>query len=213
MSIPIGIQEMGRCELSLRSIRLLLSLCALVVCGALLTEGCSKHKYDTPHSAYAELDPGYEVGPDGELKPDYYVLAYSQFNVSGRRQPTCPFEVIDSVQARSSDLGDTWEEDKAHVTGAPRPTGSPSLDDIHQTDPGPQGQDFYVPARLESKLLALLREKAQRLDADAVVNIAIYLQDDSGASFNVQHQEIGGKPFIEKITGEAIRFADPDCRQ
>jgi len=199
--------------MSTRSYKCSLGLCVLCLGGVLLTGGCTKQKYSKTQSVYAELEPGYEVGPDGELKPDYYVLAYSQFNVSGRRQPTCPFEVLESVQARSADLGDTWQEDRAHVTGDPGPAGSPSFDDIHQTDPGPQGQDFYVPARLESKLLALLREKAQRLDADAVVNIAIYLQDDSGASFNIQNQELGGKAFIEKITGQAVRFTDPDCRQ
>jgi hypothetical protein len=179
-------------------------------------DGCAKKKYDAPRSAYDEMAPGYEVGPDGELFPDYYVLSYSQFNVAGRRQPTCPFEVLDTVQARSVSLDDTWEEDKAHATGDPPTPGEPY--GFHKIDPGAGGTGLYIPVRLESKLLELLRQKAQRLDADAVVNIAIYPEGERIDAPADQDHQTGDKSIykkitgIEKITGQAIRFTDSDCR-
>ncbi len=185
-------------------------VCALLLFALVLT-GCARHKHAAPPT-YTELESEYEAGSGGELRPEYYVLAYSQLNVAGRREPTCPFEVLQEVQARTSSLGDTWEEDKQVASGQRTPAEATLFDDIHHDDPEYQPQDIYYPKRLESKLLALLREKAQRLGADAVVNITIYRQEAGGVDITVQNKEIGGEPSIEKITGQAIKFTDPDCR-
>jgi len=185
--------------------------CTLLFCTLALL-GCARHKHEAP-SIYTDLDSEFETGPGRELQPEYYVLAYSQLNVAGRRVPTCPFEVLQTVQARTASLGDTWEEDKQIAAGQRTPAESTLFDDIHHNDPEYQPQDIYFPKRLESKLLDLLREKAQRLGADAVVNITIYHQEESSVDITVQNKEIGSEPSIEKITGQAIRFTDPDCRQ
>jgi hypothetical protein len=189
---------------------------ACLAAGLALLAGCSGPKYEYPPRAYDLAETDGEWSPEGQRLADYYVLAYSELNVAGRRAPSCPFEVLEEVTARTKSLDekDTWEEDKAVASARPGISETPLTDQATARDRDYRREELFFPERLESKLLDVLREKARRLGGDAIVDIVIQRSPDgSGIGVTVQNKEIAGDAEIEKITGKVIRFTDPDCRR
>jgi hypothetical protein len=184
------------------------------VLGSLVLSGCAKHKYPLPQGAYRDASGKVALAETGEQYPDFYVLAWSELNVSGHRQPSCPFEVIGPIQVRSSsvDGSETWEQDKTYASRQPSLEERIPLEEARRDDPQFQTDELAFPRREQSKLLAVMRQKAQALGADAVVDIVLHPAAGGGLGVNLQGKEIGSSPAIEKITGRAIRFTDPDCR-
>jgi hypothetical protein len=176
--------------------------------------GCSRHKYELPERALEDPDLLQADVTTSEERPDYYVLAWSPLNVSGRQVPDCPYEVLGEVEVLASEVSrlDTWQEDKALAT----PRTDASVDPRVQRDTDQptyrEERPLTYPKRPESRLLDVLRKKAQALGGDAIIEIVLYhAADTGGMEVTVQNLDLNENPAVERITGAVIRFTQMDC--
>lgn len=197
--------------------RLAMFLLCLFCCVALLS-ACSRHKYTLPPRAYTNSEGGQVTVLPREEVPDYYVLAWSSLNISGRRAPTCPYTVLKEIEARATSLnkGEAWEEDKQLAAPTERTTLTVA-DPLHRDDLDRpdwyQDGELSVPKRMESKLLGLLRQKARGLGGDAIIDIVIHRPvDSSSLGVSLQNVEVAGSDEIERISGTVVKFSQDDCR-
>jgi hypothetical protein len=180
-----------------------------------LLTGCTRHKYPPPARSSAALAESGESAAPSQEEAEYYVLAWSDLVISGSRQPSCPYTELRQVEVftRSLNAGEYWEEDKKLATSQPATGWDPQQRrENEHLDPRTR-DNLSFPKRLESKLLAELRQKARRLSADAIVDVIIHRTGSAGdLGLNVQNVELGAHGDIEKISGTIIKFTDPDCR-
>lgn len=180
----------------------------------LALSSCSRHRYDLPERALAGPDSLRSANAPYEEHPDYYVLAWSQLNVSGRQEPDCPYEVLGEVEVLASEVSrlDTWQEDKALATPRTDASVDPRIQRDTREPTYREERPLTYPKRPESRLLDAMRKKAQALGGDAIIDIVLYHTGGTGgAEVAIQNLDLNEKPPIEKIKGAVIRFTEIDC--
>jgi hypothetical protein len=180
----------------------------------LLLTGCSRHRYDLPERALAGSDSLRSTDAPYEEHPDYYVLVWSELNVSGRQEPDCPYEALGEVEVLASEVSrlDTWQQDKALATPRTNAAVDPRIERDTEEPTYREERPLTFPRRPESRLLDAMRKKAQALGGDAVIDIVLYHAGGAGGvEVAVQNLDLNEKPPIEKIQGAVIRFTKIDC--
>jgi hypothetical protein len=180
----------------------------------LVLAGCSHHHHELTQRVLEDIDAPPSASAPYEEHPDYYVLAWSQLNVSGRQQPECPYEVLGEVEVQASEVSrlDTWQEDKTLATPRTDAAVDPRIQRDTQEPTYREERPLSYPRRPESRLLDALRKKAQALGGDAIIDIVLYHAGGTGGmEVAVQNLDLNKKPPIEKVKGAVIRFTEIDC--